>query len=144
MGRAGQGVPCRAAPSPLSRRLQVAGGDAAAGGGGEHPAVLQAGGCGPCGVGGGRPGGCGPTQRSRRGSEAEPPRWTPGGRGGEAFVWLEPGPGYKSAAESLGEPIKEKGSSHLLARLKGINGFYGIHPGMQIGALQAGIIARFV
>lgn len=66
------------------------------------------------------------------------------GGGGEAFVWLEPGPGYKSAAESLGEPIKEKGSSHLLARLKGINGFYGIHPGMQIGALQAGIIARFV
>lgn len=55
-----------------------------------------------------------------------------------------PGPGYKSAAESLGEPIKEKGSSHLLARLKGINGFYGMHPGMQIGALQAGIIARFV
>lgn len=59
-------------------------------------------------------------------------------------MWLEPGPGYKSAAESLGEPIKEKGSSHLLARLKGINGFYGMHPGMQIGALQAGIIARFV
>lgn len=36
--------------------------------------------------------------------------------------------------ESLSDPIKVKGG-HLLAWLKGINGFYGIHRGMQIQAL---------
>lgn len=41
----------------------------------------------------------------------------------------------RSDVESLSDPVKVKGG-HLLAWLNGINGFYGIHHGMQIQALR--------
>lgn len=59
-----------------------------------------------------------------------------GGEGNYCLALSKSGPFYKNRpdVESLSDPIKVKGG-HLLAWLKGINGFYGIHRGMQIQAL---------
>lgn len=73
-----------------------------------------------------------------------------GGRPLSGLIRVWPVLQKRSDVESLSEPIKAKGSSHLLAWLKGINGFYGIHRGMQIEALRRvwrqriGIIDPFV
>lgn len=59
------------------------------------------------------------------------------GRGGDYCLALSKSSLFykkQSDVESLSDPIKVK-EGHLLARLKGINGFYGIHCGMQIQAL---------
>lgn len=51
------------------------------------------------------------------------------------FIPVWPAPQKRSDVESLSDPIVVKRRSHLRAGLKGINGFYGIHRGMQIQAL---------
>lgn len=51
------------------------------------------------------------------------------------FIPVWPAPQKRSDVESLSDPIVVKRRSHLRVGLKGINGFYGIHRGMQIQAL---------
>lgn len=135
--------------SPACRCLQVAGGDAAAGGGREHPAVLPTGGRGRRGAvgaegrgGAGLGAGSARTKGARR-SLLFSPLFSLGGcrsPGGRVrllsrFIPVWPAPQKRSDVESLSDPIVVKRRSHLRAGLKGINGFYGIHRGMQIQAL---------
>lgn len=154
LGEVSGGPP--APSSPPSRPFQVARGDAAAGGGREHPAVLQTGLLGLEERRGGPevvvvPGTGGGDCRSLLSSHKGIPSvltqnllvffrgmLRSEGRGGRNYCLAlsESSPFYKkrSDVESLSDPIKVKGG-HLLAWLKGINGFYGIHRGMQIEAL---------
>lgn len=95
------------------------------------------------GVEGGSAGVCFPCTKRFRQFSRKPSVFSLGGccglRGGEGNycpALSKSGPFYKNRpdVESLSDPIKVKGG-HLLAWLKGINGFYGIHRGMQIQAL---------